>query len=138
MAMTENWNGAPVAVRRSRGGVLTFERWDDNVLGGPPWPNALLDQVRGYVARHAHFADADAEALAAHLEGRISKFQSVNSEDAVTYSWFGHSLALPLARAGQRFSGSMTSRHLRRRERADHRSMGTGPPSERPCERPRA
>lgn len=85
----DNWNGKRIAVRRSRGGILTFERWEDNVLGSPPWPNALLGQVRGYVARRDHFADDDAEALAAHLGGRISKFQSVNSEDAVTYSWFG-------------------------------------------------
>ena len=88
MTMIDNWNGQPVAVRRSRGGVLTLERWEDNVLGAPPWPEALLGQVRGYVARPDHFAADDADALAAHL-GRISKFQSVNSEDAVTYSWFG-------------------------------------------------
>jgi hypothetical protein len=83
------WNGEQVPVRRSRGGVLTFERWEDNVLGGPPWPDALLTQVRGYVARPSHFADEDVGALAAHLDGRISKFQSINSEDAVTFSWFG-------------------------------------------------
>lgn len=88
MTTIENWNGKPVAVRRSRGGVLTFERWEDNVLGGPPWSQALTDQVRGYVARSSHFDDDAAEALARHL-GRISKFQSINSEDAVTYSWFG-------------------------------------------------
>ncbi len=69
--------------------MLSFERWEDNVLGSPPWPEALLSQVRGYVAPRHHFADDDAEALAAHLDGRISKFQSINSEDAVTYSWFG-------------------------------------------------
>ena len=96
MAMIDNWNGQPVAVRRSRGGVLTFERWEDNVLGAPPWPEALLGHVRGYVARPDHFAGDDADALAAHL-GRISKFQSVNSEDAVTYRWFG-TLASPLRR----------------------------------------
>lgn len=89
MAVIENWNGERVAVRRSRGGVLTFERGEDNVLGSPPWPEALLGQVRGYAARRSHFAADDAEALATHLDGRISKFQSVNSEDAVTYSWFG-------------------------------------------------
>lgn len=89
MAVLDDWNGEPVAVRHSRGGVLTFERWEDNVLGSPPWPEALLGQVRGYVARRSDFADLDATVLAAHLEGRISKFQSINSEDAVTYSWFG-------------------------------------------------
>jgi hypothetical protein len=89
MAVHDDWNDEPVAIRRSRGGVLTFERWEDNVLGAPPWPEALLGQVRGYVAQQNHFSDVDAEALAAHLGDRISKFQSINSEDAVTYSWFG-------------------------------------------------
>jgi hypothetical protein len=89
VALITDWNGSPVAVRRSRGGVLTFERWEDNVLGGPPWPEPLLRQVRGYVARRDYFSSDDAQALAAHLGDRISKFQSVNSEDAVTYSWFG-------------------------------------------------
>jgi len=96
MAMIENWNGDPVSVRRSRGGVLTFERWEDNVLGSPPWPRTLLEQIHGYVARSTHFDDDDAEALAAHLGGRISKFQSVNSEDAVTYSWFGTLAVAPI------------------------------------------
>jgi len=45
IAVIENWNGEPVAVRRSRGDVLTFERWEDNVLGAPPWPEALLGKA---------------------------------------------------------------------------------------------
>jgi hypothetical protein len=44
--------------------------------------------VNAYVARQSWFTDDDADALAAQL-GRISKFQSLNSEDAVTWSWFG-------------------------------------------------
>jgi hypothetical protein len=96
MAVIENWNGDPVAFRRSRGGVLTFEHWEDNVLGSPPWPESLLGQVHGYAARRSHFATDDAKALSAHLEGRISKFQSINSEDAVTYSWFGTLASAPV------------------------------------------
>lgn len=90
-ALVENWDGVVVPVRHSRGaaGVLTFERWQDNVLGSPPWPDALLRQVRGYVANPRHFTEDDALALGRELGGRISKFQSINSEDAVTYSWFG-------------------------------------------------
>jgi hypothetical protein len=89
MDWMDDWNGQPVAVCRSRGSVLTFQRWQDNVVGSSPWPDALLHQVRSYVARHDHFAKEDAEALGAQLGGRISKFQSANSEDAVTFSWFG-------------------------------------------------
>ncbi len=89
--IVKDWNGNDVAVRRSRGGVLTFERWEDNVLRGDlnPWPpEQLLKQVRGYVGHRDHFDAEDADALAADL-GRISKIQSINSEDAVTFSWFG-------------------------------------------------
>lgn len=39
--------------------------------------------------KRGHFTEDDANELARQLDGRISKFQSVNSEDAVTYSWFG-------------------------------------------------
>jgi hypothetical protein len=88
----KNWNGQEIPVRRSRGGVLTFERWEDNVLRGDaePWPPAqLLKQVTGYASKLEHFDPADADALEADLAGRISRFQSINSEDAVTWSWFG-------------------------------------------------
>ena len=48
----------------------------------------LLHQVRSYVARPSWFSDQDAMALSSEL-GRISKFQSLRSEDALTWSWFG-------------------------------------------------
>jgi hypothetical protein len=56
--------------------------------------------VRGYVARCSWFTDDAADALAAKL-GLISKFQSLNSEDAVTWSWFG-TLALADAETRRR------------------------------------
>ena len=81
-----------VAVRYSSGsGVPYLEDWEDNVLrlsDSEAWPPALLKQVSSYVARRSWFGDEDADALSARL-GRISKFQSLNSEDAVTWSWFG-------------------------------------------------
>jgi hypothetical protein len=87
-----------VAVRYSSGsGVPYLESWEDNVLRLPDsdgWPPALLKQVTSYVARRSWFTDKDADALAARL-GKISKFQSLSSEDAVTWSWFG-----TLGRAG--------------------------------------
>lgn len=91
MAVIESWNGSPVSVRRSRGGVVTFECWQDNVLrlGDAPWPPELLKQVTGYRARREHFDPDDADALGAELGGTISRYQSLNSEDAVTWSWFG-------------------------------------------------
>jgi hypothetical protein len=72
--------------------VPYFELWEDNVLRLPginTWPASLLRQVKGYVVPRSWFTDSDAEALSKHLGGRISKFQSLNSEDAVAWSWFG-------------------------------------------------
>lgn len=65
------------------------ERWERNVLGdvgsAPDW---LAKQARSYVAHPGWFDPEDSEALAQPL-GRISKLQSLRSEDAVTWSWFG-------------------------------------------------
>jgi hypothetical protein len=85
-------DGRTIALRTSLGKKIPYvENWEDNVLRTPgqtPWPASLLKQVRGYPAQKRWFAPEDAEALAVRL-GRISKFQSLNSEDAVTWSWFG-------------------------------------------------
>ncbi len=102
MALIEGYDGRPVRVRYSNGsGVPYLEAWEDNVLaplGGDAWPPALLQQVKSYAAHKSWFAPVDATALAAGL-GRISKFQSLNSEDAVTWSWFGTlSMAEPAVR----------------------------------------
>lgn len=92
MPQVPRYDGTLVNIRHSAGTkVPYFERWQDNVLPPPEgaaWPPALEKQVRAYVARTSWFADADAEALRGE-SGRISKFQSLNSEDAVTWSWFG-------------------------------------------------
>lgn len=88
-----DWNEAPLAVRFSRGAsrVPYAEDWRRSVIGlagGKPVPPWLERQVRGYVAHRSWFEEADAVALSAVL-GRISKFQSLRSEDALTWSWFG-------------------------------------------------
>src|SRR5437879_6569501 len=92
MPYVRHHDGRMVAIRYSKGsGVPYLESWEDNVLGSRgagAWPDSLLRQVKAYVARRSWFADEDARALSAGL-GRISKFQSLNSEDAVTWSWFG-------------------------------------------------
>lgn len=92
MQAIRRWNGRLVSARESRGqqAVVYLERWQDNVLPSPTeqWPPWLEKHVRSYVARPAWFSQDDAIALAAQL-GRISKFQSANSEDALTWSWFG-------------------------------------------------
>jgi hypothetical protein len=91
METITDWNGQQLEVRRSRGsGVPYVTSWQHNVIrpGSIEWPEWLVKQVRGYVAQRSWFTDADAAALAAEF-GSISKFQSLRSEDAVTWSWFG-------------------------------------------------
>jgi hypothetical protein len=93
MGSTRGHDGQLISIRYSkgRGRVPYVECWEDNVLAlstQPEWPAALLKQVRGYIASSKWFTESDAAALAQHL-GCISKFQSVNSEDALTWSWFG-------------------------------------------------
>jgi hypothetical protein len=96
----KGFGGPEVDVRYSAGRsrVPYVTRWQDNVLRSPTgegWPAALLNQVKDYPALKSWFSSADAVALSADL-GCISKFQSLNSEDAVTWSWFGTlGLALP-------------------------------------------
>jgi hypothetical protein len=102
--MTLNdWNADPLPVRFSRGAsrVPYVEDWRRNTIGmtsdedAPPW---LIRQVCGYVARRSWFKDSDADALSAKL-GRISKFQSLQSEDALTWNWFGTlALSTPIER----------------------------------------
>lgn len=88
-----DWNGDRIEVRYSRGAssVPYVLDWRRNVLGlgaGQAPPSFLERHVRRYVARRSWFTEPDADALAAGL-GRISRFQSLRSEDALTWSWFG-------------------------------------------------
>lgn len=88
-----DWRDRRLVVRRSRGPskVPYVEDWTRNVIGVERDENApdfLRRQVRAYVARRSWFTEEDAAVLSAGL-GRISKFQSLRSEDALTWSWFG-------------------------------------------------
>lgn len=102
METVEDWNGNELGVCHSRASAVPYvTSWRRNVIAPPggQWPAWLEKQVTGYTARADWFDDADAQVLSAEL-GRISKFQSLNSEDAVTWSWFGTlALAEPKERA---------------------------------------
>src|SRR4051794_25204728 len=102
MAQVRGYDGRRVEIRHSLGSKVPYVvAWEDNVLAPPSdcqWPPAVVKQVNAYVARKSWFAEEDAAVLAARL-GHISKFQSLNSEDAVTWSWFGTlGLAEPASR----------------------------------------
>src|SRR4051795_8156871 len=89
--LSTDWRGLEIVLRRSRGTsrVPYVEDPRRNVIGNtrdaPPF---LMRQVQAYVARSRWFTDEEAAVLSADL-GRISKFQSLRSEDAITWSWFG-------------------------------------------------
>jgi hypothetical protein len=92
MPTVPGYDSKPVELRYRAGSSVPYVlNWEDNALYPPPgaaWPPAVIRQVEGYVARKSWFAATDAEGLAARL-GFIGKFQSLNSENAVTWSWFG-------------------------------------------------
>ena len=96
-----DWNGKPVEVLRSRGsGVPYVTSWQRNVIrpGSHGWPPSLVKQVRDRTAQRSWFSAGDAAKLAEEL-GVVSMFQSLHSEDALTWSWFGTlALADPEAR----------------------------------------
>lgn len=83
-----DWNGRMIPIARSRGGTLVTARADDNVVRGnvAPWMPPELVQ-KAYQGR-AKF-DGAAAALSAAGWPYYCDLQSINSEDAVTWSMFG-------------------------------------------------
>lgn len=90
MKQIANWNGALVELAESTGGVLAFlDPLAGVVRGGvAPWPPPEIGQ-KLYESRHARaFTGADHDAVCSRL-GFYSDFQSMHSEDAITWSVFG-------------------------------------------------
>jgi hypothetical protein len=93
-----DWNGRKIPVARSRIGTLVTARVEDNLVRGDvePWMPPELVQ-KAYQGR-AKFDEAS-EALAAAGWPYYCDLQSINSEDAVTWSVFGPLIyATPRAR----------------------------------------
>ena len=90
MERVPDWRGGEVDVAVSAGGVRALASpWDNVVRSGvSPWPPPeLLQKV--YESNHGQaFAGAD-NATAARVLGFYSDLQSINSEDAITWSVFG-------------------------------------------------
>ena len=86
----EDWNGREIAVVRSKGGVLAVCDFADNLIRceGLPWPPPPVVQ-KLYESRQSRaFVDDDLAAVTKRL-GFYSDLQSINSEDAITWSYFG-------------------------------------------------
>lgn len=86
----DDWNGRKIQCVRSRGDVRALLNYEDNLIrsGISVWPPPEIAQ-KLYQSRHGGaFADAARE-VATRARGFYSDLQSLNSEDAVTWSVFG-------------------------------------------------
>jgi hypothetical protein len=88
--MVQNWNGEPARAVRSRGGVTSFVDYRDNLIRDLDcsWPPPELLQKLCRSDRSSAFLAEDQAALTEEL-GYYSDLQSVHSEDAIQWSYFG-------------------------------------------------
>jgi hypothetical protein len=96
-----DWNGRAIRVARSRGGVLATADFADNLIRTDtvPWPPPAVVQ-KLYESRQSRAFDADELAVVAERLGVYSDMQSIHSEDAITWNYFGPlAVEPPAARA---------------------------------------
>jgi len=98
-----DWNGREIDAARSRGGVLALADFSDNLIHSDvaqPWPPPAIVQ-KLYESRQARaFDEPDLAAVTSRL-GIYSDLQSLHSEDAITWSYFGPLMVdAPSTRAG--------------------------------------
>jgi hypothetical protein len=90
MKTIPDWNRRPIKVAQSRGGVLVTTRPEENLIrtGVSPWPPPEIVQKLYQSRQIGAFDGIEAEAASAVL-GFYTDMQSLQSEDAVTWSVFG-------------------------------------------------
>src|SRR4051794_38351564 len=97
----KDWNGREFRLVRSKGGVAAVSDFADNLIRDErlPWPPPPVVQ-KLYESRQSRaFIGAELAAATARL-GFYSDLQSLHSEDAITWSYFGPFLAeTPASRA---------------------------------------
>lgn len=92
----KDWNGMPIAVARSAGGTLLMCDTYAGLMRAEhvPWPPpALVMKLGQGDARHP-FAPNLHPQVAGRL-GHYCALQSINSEDAITWSFFGTLMSAP-------------------------------------------
>ena len=84
-----DWQGRPVEAARTPTGVLAVVDYADNLIRvpGKPWPSAAVVQ-KLYKGRHTGAYAEKVPELTTKL-GYYSDLQSLHSEDALTWSFFG-------------------------------------------------
>jgi hypothetical protein len=90
MELMKDWRGNPIQVVRSKGGVLAVTNPWNNVIntGVLPWPAPELIQ-KLYQSRQVRAFAASEREIGISRLGFYSDLQSLHSEDAVTWSFFG-------------------------------------------------
>jgi hypothetical protein len=86
----QNWNGRDVEAARSRGGVLAFADFSDNLIlpVDGSWPPAEVVQKLVASGRISAF-DLPEKAILERKLGYYCNLQSIHSEDAITWTYFG-------------------------------------------------
>lgn len=84
------WNDRQIEVARSRGGVLATARVRDNLMYAPEqiWPDPAIVQ-KLYASHHAYAFDPPERQILESGLGYYCDLQSLHSEDAITWSFFG-------------------------------------------------
>lgn len=90
MPTIPNWRGQPIEVASSKGGTLVVVNPKDNLItsGMALWPPPEIVQKLYQSRQQRAFVGTDLEAVTCGL-GFYSDLQSLNSEDAITWSVFG-------------------------------------------------
>lgn len=86
--LVEDWNGREIEAVRSRGGVLAFARVDDGLMQVDNWPPPAIVSKLYQSNQTRSFNPEEQAILTAHL-GHYCDLQSVHSEDAITWNFFG-------------------------------------------------
>lgn len=86
-----DWNGVTIEAAQSRGHVVAVADFSNNMLKprSSIWPTAAVVQKLCCNKRHASAFDGTSQRLLSRKMGFYSDLQSLHSEDAITWSFFG-------------------------------------------------
>jgi hypothetical protein len=90
-----DWNNREIEVATSRGGVVAVADYSDNLIRtAEPWPPPPVVQ-KLYESRQSRAFDDEELSVLTGRTGIYSDLQSLNSEDAITWSYFGPLMFAP-------------------------------------------
>jgi hypothetical protein len=91
-----DWNGRSIQAAQSRGGVIAVADFSDNLMRADSlWPSAAVVQKSYRDKNHETAFSEDALKVLTRRLGFYTNLQSLHSEDAITWSFFGTLAAAP-------------------------------------------